>query len=350
MAKMIHFILFFLTTTISYGQVKLATGSVKSSSNSKPISDAHIFDDNGALQAVTDKNGFFDLRYEKSQNYIVTCLGFKTQYFDISHLLNDSVLYLVEDTIKLEEVIITPLNAKEIIERSIEHIDINYFEDQINKTGTISLTVLMDDSIVINSTDPNLDMIMRAPDYNPEIIKSNEFKEYKQQQDITDKLFEDLINEINKIFYFDHIIHKRGFLNDDNLDFWEFVISGYTVFNDMNVVIITANFLDNINNLNHTGLIYINEEDYGILKVDFSYSWFKKHYTKTEVDSLWTSDLKWEGRTNYLKTNDKYSLSNFEYVNKKMISIKNRLNRYEKFCNYEIRCRFTSKDIELVLP
>lgn len=76
MLKLFNCILFVITISTSFGQVKSFEGKIKSRSECKPISDVHLFDKNGYLQAVTDQHGYFNLYYGNYNFLIVSCLGF----------------------------------------------------------------------------------------------------------------------------------------------------------------------------------------------------------------------------------------------------------------------------------
>ncbi len=344
--RVISFLFFYFIPSLVISQARYFDGNVKDKNDSISISDAHIFDTKGYLRAVTDRYGDFHLQYFEHETFTASCIGYKSICFPVSRLLLDSVIFMAEDTVKLNEIIITPLTANEIISRSIEQIDNFYLFDDITTTGAFKLIVEKDDTIIFSRENIELQVIMKAPDYFPQLMENTKTVVSDNSDEITSAIFGNFESEISNIFYFDHIIRKRGFFNSDNLEMWNFKIAGYTVLNETNMIIISANFIDHTRNLYHASKIYINEEDYGIMKIKFTYNWKKRNYIKSKIDTLWIADVKWEGRANYLKQGKKYTLSNLEYINEKAVYDKNLMHNYGKLYDYEILCNFTSNQIE----
>jgi len=249
---------------------------------------------------------------------------------------------MTQDTIKLKEIVITSLSAKEIIIRSIKQIDDLYLYDDIVISGLFNFVVKKEDSTIYSRTNSEMYVFMERPNFFPRFKSKDNPVIVNKSDDFTINIFRDFENEINSIFYFDHIIRGRGFFNLDNLGMWDFKINEYTVFDEMNVIMISANFIDQKKKVFHEGIIYINEEDYGIMKIDFKYQWKSRNYKETIIDSLWIDDLVWRGRANYIKNEGKYTLSNLEYINEKAVYEKGYWNKYRKLFEYEIICNFTS--------
>ena len=122
---------------------------------------------------------------------------------------------------------------------------------------------------------------------------------------------------IEETFLFDHIIQGRGFLNKENIDSWRFSVTGYTSYKEKEVIIINANFISNGSVL-HSGNIFINLFDFGILKIEYKYKWKK------------------------LKL--KYDLLNLGYIIQKEIYYRNASTSYKfkKLNDYQIETDFNA--------
>lgn len=335
-----------LAVTICYSQATYFKGKVKDKQTLEPISDVHIYDCNGVLRAVSNYYGDFQLSFVKDTSTFKTSyIGYKSIKFALFELNQDPLVLLPKDTIRLKEIIIKPLSASEIIANCIMNIDSLYLKDDINTTGKFNFIIEQGDSLVFEISNPFVNISMENPGFYPISSELTNLSLHNNSDDIVLTIFGDLNKEIKNIFLFDHIIRKRGFLNMNNIDAWNFEIENYTAINNLNLMVIKANFIDHSNKLNHSARIFVNEEDYGIVKIDFSYNWGNDNYKKTNVDSLWMTEFSWNGRANYIIQHGVYTLSNLEYSSSKRISTKNLLNLYAILFEYKIVSNYTSKNL-----
>ena len=151
---------------------------------------------------------------------------------------------------------------------------------------------------------------------------------------------------------FDHIIHGRGFLNIANIDSWKFRIEEFTLYEGKEVVVISAAFISTnlvtvlspkANSTSHKAKMYINLEDFAILKISYDYKWNNRDLKKSKVDSLWVNNISWSGFAYYTKIKNKYHLLNLGYIQKKDVykKIYRKMDfTYKKLYDYEISSDF----------
>lgn len=104
-------------------------------------------------------------------------------------------------------------------------------------------------------------------------------------------------------------------MNKENIDSWRFSGTGYTSYEEQEVIIINANFISNGTVL-HSGNIFINLSDFGILKIEYKYKWKKLKLKPTDVDSLRSNQSSWSGFAYYtiITSSNKYDLLNLGYI------------------------------------
>lgn len=150
---------------------------------------------------------------------------------------------------------------------------------------------------------------------------------------------------IEETFFFDHIIQGRGFLNKENIDSWRFTVVDYTSYEEKEVIIIKANFISNGSVL-HSGNMFINLSDFGILKIEYEYKWKKLKLKPTDIDSLRSNQSSWSGFAYYTKTtgSNKYDLLNLGYIIEKEIYYRNTSTLYifKKLNDYQIQTDFNT--------
>ena len=340
--KWLFLLIIFINASFALSQPKFIQGIFLDESDSIGVSDVHIFGSEGKLVSVADYYGHFSLPHFENQTYSATCIGYKTNFFQISSVVQDIVLLMSRDTVRLENITITPLTANDLILKVIENIESHYLKGGISEIGDLKFTLYKENELIFKYKKDGLKLELEPPDYYPEYLHELNGLEIKNVDTITAILFNEFEEDINGIFMFDHILHKRGFLNPENIDMWHYSIDGYTVYNDKNVIILSAKFIDPSVRTEHTSKIFISEDDYGILKLDFKYWWKSRNCIKTQIDSIWVDDFSWQGRANYIKVNDKYSLSYLDYLNKKSIYTRTLMHNFNKLFDYEITSEFNS--------
>ncbi len=335
--------MFFLFLTYFQGfcqQDSIAFKIVDSCSN-ESIQNAHVSNIDKQIIAISNNDGLFEIDPPliSTDSLIVSCIGYRNTFLIVSNLLKEQIIKLEKDTIILDELVIQPMSAKEVVLKSIESIEKNYLNKNIITRGTFNLQIIKDTTL-LRSSKSKIEVKSNSHIYSPEISTLSYLTQLGSSEIINND--SELIEET---FLFDHIIQGRGFLNKENIDSWRFSVTGYTSYEEKEVIIINANFISNGTVL-HSGNIFINLSDFGILKIEYKYKWKKLKLKPTDVDSLRSNQSSWSGFAYYTKTtsSNKYDLLNLGYIIQKEIYYRNVSTSYKfkKLNNYQIQTDFNA--------
>ena len=307
------------------------------SSSKREIQNAHVNNYDNQIVAITNDSGEFELRSNtfKRDTLRVSCIGYKSTSFNINLLLKEEKILMDADTLMLNEVVIRPISPKEMVKKSISLVPINYLDPEIIINGNFELSIKKNADFFRYSKAEIL-MKIRPKSYEPEISKIR----YISQSGDSTGINEDM-ELLKESFLFDHLIQGRGFLNITNIDSWKFNINCYTVYEGKEVAVIEAAFIS-WGSVSHFGKLYINQEDFAILKVEYRYKWHKRNLKKSKIDSLWINNSGWLGSIYYKKAKEKYRLLNLGYTIEKETYYKDESFHFKKLDNYEVTSDFVS--------
>lgn len=105
------------------------SGKVVDKSSSEAVPFAHIYVPNTSYGSITDLYGNFTLRVNNSYTISeirVSCLGFKTLSLKVEKSEQPILISLEEDVLKLDEVVITPETAENLLRKAFARINNNY--------------------------------------------------------------------------------------------------------------------------------------------------------------------------------------------------------------------------------
>lgn len=315
------------------------------------IQNAHVRDSKNRIIAITNDLGEFRLESDignRNDSLKISCLGYKTLVLH-TDLLDSQAYFLLEtDTLILKEVVVRSTSPLDIIEKTISAIPGNYLKNQIVLQGNFNLNIEKDTSY-LRKSQSNILVRMPSHNYSPTI----ENLVYTSQLGDSELMEEDT-TLIRESFLFDHIIRGRGFLNIANIDSWKFRIEEFTLYEGNEVVVISAAFISTnlvtvlspkANSTSHKAKMYINLDDFAILKISYDYKWNKRDLKKSKVDSLWVNNISWSGFAYYTKRKNKYRLLNLGYIQKKDVykKIYRKMDfTYKKLYDYEISSDFVT--------
>ena len=122
------------------GDFHTITGLVKDAQTRRPIAYASVFVDQAEVGTVTNADGGFILKIDKTlraTHFTISHLGYHNVNFRINdYLLGDRYEFYLEPTsVLLEEVVIKPNDARSIVEQAIAKITSNYPEQNYRLTG-----------------------------------------------------------------------------------------------------------------------------------------------------------------------------------------------------------------------
>ncbi len=150
----------------------MISGKVIDKSTSEPIPFAHIFIPNTSIGSISDLYGNFSL--EISEEYLskelqVSCLGFKPMSLKLQKSTQPILIKLEEDIIRLEEVVITPETAENLMKKAFAKIYDNYDTTDLILSGYYKMMSKIDTSLV-RSIESILDI------YKPKLDSEKSYK------------------------------------------------------------------------------------------------------------------------------------------------------------------------------
>lgn len=133
--SMAALLVFFLLATTGFAQdgssFYTVQGVVKDAATKKPIAFASIFVPDARIGTVTNLDGVFTLKIDKSidaQVFSISHLGYRLTNYNIQEYVKDGrhEFLLIPNSVLLEEVVIRPDNPRELVELAISKIEDNY--------------------------------------------------------------------------------------------------------------------------------------------------------------------------------------------------------------------------------
>ena len=130
-------------------QSTMLTGKVVDSKTAEPIPFAHVFIAGTKTGTVTNLYGSFNMGIPASATFpkfIVTCLGYKSYSFEWQGTASTPLLLeLEEDIIKLEEVVVKPETAENLMKEALRRISENYDTTRRRLSGYYKMTSILED-------------------------------------------------------------------------------------------------------------------------------------------------------------------------------------------------------------
>jgi hypothetical protein len=287
-----------------------------------------------------------------------SCMGYESLAVTVTVLRRNNNLnqkiYLQESVVPLAEVRVTPLNARQIIERSIAHIPENYdnihyqaegfYRHAVKENGLF--TTLLESVVKVYNTGYSA-----KKDLGVEYLKTRFSKDYRQFQPAKKP------NLLQNALQHDHVRYGRGFLNLPNLANWQFKLTGYTQINQQEVYIIKASIPNAQNKDVHKASIFVRSDDYAILKIDYDYNWDTKNLTAEpfRTDSIKYKKYSWKGTFSYAPYRNKMVLNYFHFTLKQKIYAETyltvsggRMKNTKELASQELHEEFTVNNIQVL--
>ncbi len=269
-------------------------GCVKSRKTGIPIPYASVYIKHSSIGTITNEEGAFILtlqKFDKTDTLVISSMGFKKDeiFYKKVDIDNEQAnYYLKEQVFEIDEVIIKPLSAEEIIKLAQKNMKHNYpvtpyglegfFRTTFKENSKYSL--LLEASVYIYDKGFNR-WNGQVVDYT-NLRRSNDYRKFKL---ITSDEF------LEGSLAFDRVRHKKDFMNNESS--WTFEIEQITQYEDNKVYVIDA--IKNLTEITtgapytYKAKIYVRADDYAILEVDYEMD-FKRTNAKqfpliTETDS-----------------------------------------------------------------
>lgn len=278
--------------------------------NKEPVAFAHIGIADTPLGTVSNSEGEFAIKVDRQyleKQLLVSSVGYVTQSMALDTLVKGTtIIWLARAIVELDPVVITTLSAKDIVRKAIGRMGENYPDHTFSTEGfyhTASnengkFVRLLEAGVKVN--DEGFHNKRRDVHYLS-IRKSEDFRQFKMEE----------ANLLEDALQFDHVKQRKGFLNSENLDFWQYAVVGYTQLNHDHVFLIEARYITTMQHVEHTARIYITDDTYAIVQVEYDYNWYKKHFR--QADSLEVADIQWKGTFHYTRFGKQYYLNHFTF-------------------------------------
>lgn len=284
--------------------------TIMDAETNEPIPFAHIGIADTPLGTVSNSEGEFAMKLGQQhleKKLLVSSVGYVTTQVGLDLMVDKfPVIWLERAVVELDPVVVTTLSAKEIVRKAISKIEQNFpdhnftteafYRTASNENG--EFVRLLEAGVKVS--DDGFQTKNRSVEYL-NIRKSKDFRYFRLEEA---HLLEDALP-------FDHVKQQKGFLNPDNLDYWQYSIKSFTQLNQDHVFVIEARFIGSKESVEHTAQIYIADDTYAIVQVDYDYNWHNRHYC--QVDSLQVADIQWKGSFHYNRFGEKFYLNYFTF-------------------------------------
>lgn len=137
--KIVLCILFIISVNTISGQGNIILhGIVVNQISHKVIPNVNVYSKNNAIGIVTNTEGIFRIIIKPHSivdTIIISCIAYESLTIPTNHLSGNDTIFLKPITYELDQVIIKPLEANEIINTALKNIQKNYNTEIINLHG-----------------------------------------------------------------------------------------------------------------------------------------------------------------------------------------------------------------------
>lgn len=346
-----------LISWFSYDSIQ---GEVYTSKTKEAIPYVNIWIKQKDIRLTSNSEGKFIFRVNSSfyqDTVVFSAIGYKPLLITIKQLLAEknpkTIIFLQEDTFPLQEVLIRPLTARQIVQKAIESIPENHFNVNYQVNGFYRKAIKEDSSfasLIESVVKISKNGYAKQP-FQISYIKSRLSEDYRTYKLPLEK---DIITTALEL---DHIQYRRGFLNSYNQANWQFKLKDVTKINHQEVYIIQANLMGNDKTAVHQAKIYIRSEDYAFQKIDYDYTWDVSDLQENAApsDTIIFKRYNWKGSFNYIPYRGKMVLNYFHFVFKQNVYSKNyvntnrgRLKNIKKLASQESHEEFIANEIKVL--
>jgi hypothetical protein len=333
----ITFLILLFNTTLLKSQnpkpeYKEISGTLLSKADSSTIPFANIHLKGTMLGAHSNEEGQFSFRFplkEKHDTVVISSIGYEDLALLVGNLKKqDSAYYLSPEKGMLNEVIVRPTKdtLRALVGEAIRKIPFNYSRRSFLLKGFYREMVVRNNSYIrlleaaVSVQDNGFDL-----PYNKLKIRLDELKKSEDYIDYSffEKVYKYFMggdeNNLYQSFEFDNI---RGYNRDEEYKFLNDIHSRYdfeldSVIQSSEGLIYVLNYYSpsfHLGGLQHFGKIYINSEDYGIVKLEFNHQFFpvedsnEARFSKDQ-EKMFLNNIHKQSVVSYRKIGKKYYLS-----------------------------------------
>ena len=268
----------------------LIGGSVKDATTGEPIQHVGVVLSTTYKGTTTDENGAFLLEipdYSDKNVFTFQLIGYETKNVNLVELMRSDEIYLVVDEQKINEVVVKPINAADLIKLVVAKIPDNYYSNPIGQEVFYRQLLFTNDDLSILE-EGHYDILnsfhrTRMPK-SVTVNKSRGFVDmaaYKDLGKIVAKNIEDdsLFIESSALTilgynpsFEDLTNDKTGIFSDNNQKFYEFNYAGLAIKNGYVMHIVKFDQKDYIKKTLYKGTLYIDTASKAVVEIQASLS------------------------------------------------------------------------------
>ena len=220
-------LIFVIFSTVINAQNIIIEGVIKDSKQKEVLPFANVFLQKDYFGTVSNQNGEFKIitpQGNKNDSLSISYIGYKTQTISISNIKNPLEVFLKEDRVILNEIVVTGYTAESIINKAIDKTPSNYSSKPYTFKGFYRVTSQKDNSY-IHLSEAAFDIYqakINKPKQQFRLEKMRAIKDEKASKGI------DLGLKPNGIYGFDIVnnLNEWGFLTKKAYKQYTFSLEG----------------------------------------------------------------------------------------------------------------------------
>ena len=259
-------IIYLLPLYIFSQSIKKIDGYIFDSQTKTPLENVDVYFNNNPLGSISNLNGYFNIEDERvssNDTIIFSHIGYKEKRYKVSDFIKESThIFLDSETISLDEVIITPITIKGVLDEAINRFDSNHHNSnivyvgdiiQVNKQDALIKRLLYSD-IALKMPKPNKDAELFLLERQFKVQEENSY--YKDENMVKVYQLIDFLNIKEKLFYF-----------ADNITSFDNSLMEKEIYGSKDIYKLT--FEKNVTkDKKSTIIIYLDQDDYSILSLE----------------------------------------------------------------------------------
>jgi len=274
--KLSFILLLFITQSALFAQSNnqiVVQGTIYAQATKKPLPFATIAIEGQTIGTVSSQQGQFLLRIPQrfsNAKLVLSHIGYKSQVFSISQIVNIKKYYLKEDAQVLQEVVVTGLTAPTIIRKALDKIPENYYAQPYINQGFYRLTTQKEDKAYIQASEAAFEV------YNARPVKKNQLKLNKMRAIKHERLMENMELRLQpeSIFESDFVQHLDDYrlLNKKGLKNHLFKLKGTRNYEGAKVYVIEFDQRPGWKKSGYKGEFWIDTQSFAFVWFDFERS------------------------------------------------------------------------------
>lgn len=232
-------VLFFFLTKANAQNI-IVEGIIKDSERKEILPFANIYIQKNYSGTVSNEKGEFKIiipSNNKNDSLVISYIGYHSQKISVSSIKSPIEVFLIENQMTLNEVVVTGYTANSIIKKAIAKIPQNYYQEPYKSKGFYRVTSQKDNNY-IHLSEAVFDIYQSKIDNSKQQFKLEKMRAIKDEK--ASKGI-DLGLKPNGIYEFDIVnnLDNIGLLNKKGLKLHTFKIDGSEFLNDRETYKIT---------------------------------------------------------------------------------------------------------------